>query len=367
MQIDTHRIDGNGAFEMYITASATPGKPVKGQAEEVFSAIRDTLESGNARILQERVFGTEEALEVIARIRANEYGRFDDGLEPTWLIVPEGINGPIAGVQMHAVGGAEEPAILRLEHRPCGRIVRIRNRRCLTLSGICAPEAGAKSEQARRMLEKAEAILRQAGADMGSVVRTWMWLGQILYWYGDFNAARSQFFTERGLIGKKGKTKMPASTGIGVRAKNNGICTMDLIAVIEPDKSIEYLDAGGNQPSAFGYGSAFSRASKANTLAGETFFVSGTASIDRDGQTVHIGQAEAQMKTSIDNVQAVLTEMNCSDSDVVQATVYCKTAEIEKIFCDKWSDFPWPHFTAIADICRDELLFEVEATAMVAS
>jgi len=30
-----------------------------------------------------------------------------------------------------------------------------------------------------------------------------MWLTDILSWYGDFNAVRNKFFTERGLITKR--------------------------------------------------------------------------------------------------------------------------------------------------------------------
>ena len=55
--------------------------------------------------------------------------------------------------------------------------------------------------------------------------------------------------------------------------------------------------------------------------------------------------------------------MSCGDDDVLQAMAYCKTAEIEKLFYEKRGDLSWPLLIAVADVCRDNLLFEIEATA----
>jgi enamine deaminase RidA (YjgF/YER057c/UK114 family) len=112
------------------------------------------------------------------------------------------------------------------------------------------------------------------------------------------------------------------------------------------------------------YGSAFSRASRCITPASETVFVSGTASIDAGGATTNIGDALGQINSTIENVRAVLRDMNTADEDVVQAIAYCKTRDEEKVFNTVKDNLPWPWITMICDICRPELLFEIEATAM---
>jgi hypothetical protein len=56
--------------------------------------------------------------------------------------------------------------------------------------------------------------------------------------------------------------------------------------------------------------------------------------------------------------------MQAADEDVVQAIAYCKTTEEEEIFNTVKNNLPWPWVTMICDICRPELLFEIEATAM---
>jgi len=122
----------------------------------------------------------------------------------------------------------------------------------------------------------------------------------------------------------------------------------------------------GKQQCALEYGSAFSRASRTVTPAGQTVFVSGTASIDANGATINTNDAAGQINTTIENVRAVLRDTHCRDEDVVQVAAYCKTTEVEKIFNEVKDSLAWPWVTVICDICRPELLFEIEATAMPA-
>jgi enamine deaminase RidA (YjgF/YER057c/UK114 family) len=363
MQIYTRTISTDEITELYITAIPTPGADISSAVEELFTGISTALRASNAQILQERVFGTEEALKTVRSLRSGIYGGLDDGVSPSWLVVPKGANGQIAGVQIHAIAGCGAPEIIEDSGTPCGRIVRREKSAYLALSNIRQPDADGRNAQAQAMLEKTDSILKNAGIDFFSVPRTWMWLGNILAWYDDFNEIRNSFFMQRGIITKEQESKMPASTGIGIGPDNGALCAMDLFAVIEEESSIEYLDVGGNQQSAFDYGSAFSRATKVATPAGITVFVSGTASIGTDGKTLHVGDPQKQIEATINNVQAILKEFDCSDDNVVQAIAYCKTAEVEELYMENWSDLPWPTITAIADVCRDDLLFEIEATA----
>jgi enamine deaminase RidA (YjgF/YER057c/UK114 family) len=362
--LEIRSIESASATEIYISASPGQAVSLHDQAREIFSGIRDTLRSKNAFILQERVFSTLAATETIRRARSDAYGDLDDGVAPSFLVAAEGSSGPIAGVQVHAVITENKPEVVNLDQTGCGRILRTPGCTLLTLSGISAPQAGNNTEQARIMMEKGEAVLKQFGADFLSVPRTWMWLKDILSWYDDFNKVRNDFFTERGLIGDGTRQLMPASTGIGLGPDNGGHCAMDLVAVFEPADCTEYLQVTGKQHCALNYGSAFSRASKATTPAGQTVFVSGTASIDADGATTNIGDAAGQINATIENVRAVLTEMQAGEKDLVQVIAYCKTTEVEQVFNSIKGNLNWPWITVICDICRPDLLFEIEAAAM---
>jgi len=362
--LEIRSIESASANEIYI--SATPGQAVSlhDQAREIFSGIRDILRSKNAFILHERVFSTLAATETIRQARSEAYSNLDDGVAPSFLVAAEGSSGPIAGVQIHAISTENKPEVIRLDQTGCGRILRIPGCALLTLSGISAPNAGNNTEQAQVMLEMGESVLKQFGADFLSVPRTWMWLKDILSWYDEFNKVRNNFFTERGLIGAGTRQSMPASTGIGLGPDNGGHCAMDLVAVLEPTDCTEYLQVTGKQHCALNYGSAFSRASKATTPAGHTVYVSGTASIDADGATTNIGDAAGQINATIENVRAVLTEMQAGEKDLVQVIAYCKTTEVEEVFNSIKGGLGWPWITVICDICRHDLLFEIEAAAM---
>jgi enamine deaminase RidA (YjgF/YER057c/UK114 family) len=362
--LEIRSVDTASVTECFISAAPVKAASLYDQAREIFSGIRDTLYSKKAYILQERIFSTLPATETIRQARSEAYGELDDGVAPSFLVAAEGSSGPIAGVQVHAVIAENKPEVVSLDQTLCGRILRASGCTILTLSGISAPQAGTNNEQARIMMEKGEAVLKQFGANFLSVPRTWMWLKDILSWYDEFNKVRNNFFTERGLIGDGTRQSMPASTGIGLGPDNGGHCAMDLVAVLEPADSTEYLQVTGKQHCALNYGSAFSRASKATTPAGQTVFVSGTASIDASGATTHIGDAAGQINATIENVRAVLTEMQSGEKDLVQVIAYCKTTEVEQVFNSIKDGLDWPWITVICDICRPDLLFEIEAAAI---
>jgi enamine deaminase RidA (YjgF/YER057c/UK114 family) len=367
VNIDVRKITSSDADEIYILATPLKNMPANELWKEIFSGIRDTLISCEANIIQERIFGTEESLKIASKERQAQFIDTDDKVPPCFLVCNEGLTGPISGVQIHAIKCNVKPKIIDFQNHPCGRIVEVSGRTYLALSNISAPNNNNLEQQAKAMLEKAEAILRNYGADFSDVPRTWMWLGNILSWYDNFNKVRNNFFAERGLINEKVKQVLPASTGIGLSSLNNSSCAMDLIAVIEPSKPIEYLLSTGRQYSAFEYGSAFSRASVAVTPAAETVYISGTASIDLDGQTTNIDDPLGQINETILNVRSALKDANCGDDDIIQAVAYSKTPEIEKIFNSVKTDLNWPCLSTICDICRPDLLFEIEATAIVPS
>ena len=363
--VDTFSISASGRTELYVTVDAPPTDDPGGQAEALFAAVAAELRRHDARLVYERVFLTPPALSAATAARAAAYGDLDDGVPPAWLRVGPGHSGAVPGVQVQAVAGGAPPEVLEFNGKPTGRIVRCGDYDLLTVAGLAAPDAGpTREEQAGAMMRRAKAAVEQAGGNLLSVSRTWMWLGDILAWYDDFNRVRTDYFRECGLFDPAVGEHLPASTGVGVGPALDGHCTMDLVATIEPQQTDQqFLIEGGNQGSAFSYGSAFSRAARARTPGGETVYVSGTASIDADGNTTHKGDILAQIEDTIANVRAVLTDMGCTDDDVVQSVVYCMSPVVEQTCRSQFADLPWPKTHVIGDICRHDLLVEIEAAA----
>ena len=352
-----------GTKELHVTAVPAPGGAAA-QAEEVFSKISAVLRREGGQILQERIFLTSGATEDVVAARRAAYGDLDDGVPPAWLQASPGLGGPLVGVQVHAVVGGGPPQPVELDAVAVGRVLRVSGLAFLTTTALSAPQAGVPADQACAVFEQGARVAERVGMDMFSVARTWIWLRDILSWYDELNAARNEFFRRCGMLDAPSGQELPASTGIGVAPTGEGQCAMEMIAMAGPDGELKNgLLAAGNQGPAFAYGSAFSRALQAKTPAGSTVYVSGTAAIDAQGATRHVGNIPGQIEDTIANVRAVLDNMGCGDGDVVNAMMYCKTAEVEQAFGERRGELCWPGVVMVCDICRKELLFEIEVTA----
>jgi enamine deaminase RidA (YjgF/YER057c/UK114 family) len=373
--------------ELYLTGMpAHDGDPVR-QARDLFAAIRQHLNAAGARLFCERVFATREAMPVIDAVRAEEYGDLDDGIPPTRLLVEPGERGGLIGVQVHAIASPAPPQAMRCCSQIDGmaaRIVEQGGHRWLFVNGLsvsaldgggdhaeprsASPAPPEPGIQAARMFTCAGCFLRQAGATMRSVARTWLWLGDVCAWYDRLNDVRRQFFEREGLIDPVTMTRhLPASTGIGIPTSADSICAMDMIALPGREDELRFLEAGGDQESAFAYGSAFSRATVAPMPAGDTLFISGTAAIDDRGDTEAIGQIETQIRNTLAHVRALLRQQGCDDRHVLTALAYCKNKAVEQVFRERFAELTWPQVTMIGEVCRPELLFEVEVTASAAT
>jgi 2-iminobutanoate/2-iminopropanoate deaminase len=54
--------------------------------------------------------------------------------------------------------------------------------------------------------------------------------------------------------------------------------------------------------------------------------ISGTASIDENGVSVHIGDFRAQMRRTFDNITGLLESEGCTWHDIVRTTATCATS-----------------------------------------
>ena len=352
--------------EWFITAVPDDCGDAPTQARRLYQQIKDHLQSQNAFVFQERIFLTNQ-VDTVMQVRAEVLGEWADSVRPSLLVSQGQGESVLSGIQIHAMAGVECPEIVKdASGQARGRRVQSQDCRMVGLSAVAAEPSEINAlEQGSSMFQQAQALLVQQGTGFLAVPRTWLWLRDILDWYDDLNQARNQFFHQIGLLRDNEPCPMPASTGIGLAPglAQDRLCSMDLVALPMSPAPITYLQAGGKQQSAFDYGSAFSRAARAATPGGDTLYISGTASIDEAGKTTHLGDAEAQIRNTLTNVKALLADMNFGERDVVQVMAYCKTPEVKRVF-EAMSDRPdWPWVTMICAVCRDNLLFEVEALA----
>ncbi|MEI6631310.1 MAG: Rid family hydrolase [bacterium] len=122
------------------------------------------------------------------------------------------------------------------------------------------------------------------------------------------------------------------------------------------------------------YGKSFSRG--INITLGETtlLFISGTASIDKFGNTFRPGDFISQTRRTFENLTALLRSTHATWHDVAQTRCYLKNirrdyAEFNVLrneFYRKQKLRIFPASVCVeANLCREELLVEIEAIAIL--
>ena len=102
-------------------------------------------------------------------------------------------------------------------------------------------------------------------------------------------------------------------------------------------------------------------------------FISGTASVNEEGASVHPGDVKAQTRRTFSNIKGLLESEGADWHDVVRTTCYLADFrdyddfnEIRNAFYEAQGLNPLPASTCVeARICRPELLVEIEAIAMI--
>jgi enamine deaminase RidA (YjgF/YER057c/UK114 family) len=119
--------------------------------------------------------------------------------------------------------------------------------------------------------------------------------------------------------------------------------------------------------------SSFSRALSFPIGDVTVLLVSGTASVDERGETIHAGDFRAQCWRTYRNISTLLESAGMTWRDLVRTTCYLR--DIERDYQDfnevrtaffRWLGLdPLPASTAIqARLCRQDLLVEIEAIAV---
>ena len=243
-----------------------------------------------------------------------------------------------------------------------GLRVRVGDETRFHATGLSGPGDDAY-QQTLGMFGLAEALLRRAGMEFRDVVRTWIYMRDIDRDYGALNRARREFFAARGIA------PAPASTGIAGRpvpAKHDLCMGIYAVKAARPLERTVMTAPTLNEASE--YGADFVRGlrmAEANKVA---LHVSGTASIDEHGSTVHRGDFDAQADRMLVNLAALLERQGARFTDIVHAITYLKHPADAARLHEKLQGagfVGFPHAMVAAPICRPDLLCETEALAVL--
>ena len=299
-------------------------------------------------------------------------------LIPQYLLPKGGLS-----LDIYALDSAAE---IKIEEREgiCFGTIQNEDEKLLFVEGIPASDfTQSVRQQSDEVFAKLDGLLSAYGFEVDDIVRQWNYIGNIVSYrngkqnYQEFNDARSCYYA-KGTWGNG----YPAATGIGTSCEGiivGGIAfkksDAECKAIYPIDNPLQIaahvyskkvlID---NDLNAMKSTPKFERAKLIETERGACCFVSGTAAI-RGEASMDSTSAKSQTVMTIENIEHLVSKENlvkygCKPYDLkyAQIQVFIKNAEdfeeVKAVVEEAYKGVPVIY--SIADVCRCELLVEIE-------
>jgi len=376
----------------HIFASAVPrmGTNLHEQAQDALRTIEAVI-AGEGRlgsIVRQAVFlKNVDQLDTCRGIINDFYG---DELPATAYVLQPPCAGKLLAIE--ALGVGRRSGEVRIERHSERLVVATHSGVTWVHCANIAPETSATGvyDRAISAFEKMSQELASCGFRFDQVIRTWLYLGDIVGPEGDtqrykeLNRARTDFYSNLQFLSGLtppgfDRSVYPASTGIG--AENRDVLMSCIALAADRDDLVLLPLENPRQTSAFDYGKnygpkspKFARAMAITVGPCASIFVSGTASIT-ESETQFTGDIEGQTHQTLDNIASLISEGNFRQhgmpglgatlDDLALVRVYIKRQddyEKTRAVCEaRLGELPTVY--AVADVCRPELLVEIEGIA----
>ena len=374
----------------FVTAVPRNDGALRDQVTDVFRGIKTVMEEerGPGEIVTQTVFLRDaQDLPACRELLRKAHG---DQMPATTYILQPPCCGKLVAIEVMGLGHSSQQIMIE---RVSEQMVIVRDGDITWFH--CAnvvPQTSGTDVYQRSVdaFEQMEDMLGSRGLGFGNVIRTWLYLGDIVgnqggvQRYTELNRARTDYFREihfgaEWTVPEYRGPVYPASTGIGTWDHDLMISG---VAIDGPSDQIQLLPLENpRQTSACDYARdyspqspKFARAMAVITGQQAMILLSGTASITRS-ESRFPGDAELQTQQTLDNMEALISKKNFAHygrpelgatlDDLAYARVYVKhQQDYQKIrmVCETRMGHI-PTIYAIADVCRPELLVEIEAVA----
>ena len=357
--------------------------------QEIFFASADTFEGMCSKVLRQ-IAGKQNILKLtVFNAPADNYEYFANlGLLKESIAAQFGKNAPLVAYVAQPCLTAKMAA--EVTYLPEDETVRHERHKGYTLlygNGFCelvtegiTPHslAGSIKEQSQEIFAQLGDILANNGFATSDIYRQWNYIEQITSMhdgrqnYQEFNDARSRFYNST-----QWANGYPAATGIGTSC---GGVIIEVYA-IKGENVVNHAIDNPLQTSAHSYSQKvltgksdeperttpkFERA----RLVGDTVYISGTAAIKGE-DSLSLDKAAEQTAETMQIIKQLVASENLplasKESIYTLLRIYIKNSadapEVIKFMEENFADVP-KHYLE-ADVCRPELLVEIEGTAKV--
>ncbi len=228
-------------------------------------------------------------------------------------------------------------------------------------------ESKGSYDQMAEEFNAADRKLAAAGGTLeANMQRTWIYCRDIDNNYAGLVVARREYFARNGLTAD---THFIASTGIeGKSDPFDRLVRMDSVALFGHQREqVTYMSALDHLNPTHEYGVTFERATRLTFGDRSKYYVSGTASIDKNGQIVHPGDVGRQAERMLENINALLSNYEAAMDDLKLAVVYLRDpadAAIVEDILSKRLPADLPRIMVHGSVCRPGWLVEMEGVAV---
>jgi len=375
--INLNFVCGDLYSEYYLTCDLSEAKDNYDLAQKYELLTRKLIQHGITPI-HEKAFGFLSFLPLFLKTRSEIYrmlGFSPDRIPFSYIEgVPAQKDARWAGVHLYGVR-VHEPSQVNIKDIEghdgcCGKIIESKDVRHVYFTGLIGedtanPKQVDEKTEINNIFTNLDLSLQDFGFQMSDLARTWFHLRDILPAYHEFNQARRDSFT-----GRIDNGCLPASTAIQGRPSFGREICLDALAIQSRTgngPTVRTMTSPA-QPEAKTYGPLFSRGMEIIWPGYKVLHVSGTASIDEAGRSVHTGDPELQISNTLNNISLLLNKYGATMTDIVQACAYFKNPELEPAFNrilrqNSWQEMPCLRMRG--DVCRDDLFFEMDCIAVV--
>ena len=238
----------------------------------------------------------------------------------------------------------------------------------LWTANFCNPASKDTYQQTIQLFQSfTNNLLQKDMTLLNNTVRTWIYVDDIDNNYSAMTEARKKHFIEQGL---NNQTRFIASTGInGKPAEKNSFVSMDALSIGGLAKEqIVRMEAPENLCPAINYGITFERGTRICYGDRSHLLISGTASINNKGATLHKGNIEKQTLQTLENIKALLHHQDATFSDLAYLIVYLrnkKDKDVARKILSEETENDLPVLFVEASVCRPDWLIEIEGVAVI--
>jgi enamine deaminase RidA (YjgF/YER057c/UK114 family) len=229
---------------------------------------------------------------------------------------------------------------------------------------------GSAASQTTDLLQQLERVAASHITSLrDNLLRTWFYVRDIDNNYNGLVEARRELFEPWGMTAT---THYVTSTGIaGEMQRHEELVAMDALLECGVDPAqIQFMTAEDHLCPTHRYGVTFERGTRVTYGDRTHYFISGTASIDKEGNILYLGDLDRQVERTLENIEALLSNQGAHLSHLKQAVVYLRDPSDgarARMLLASLLPHSVPFIVVEGRVCRPGWLVEIEGIAASAT